>query len=51
MVISRDIYGRAGAPSALGPVANDLVAVEKGQDRRQGKSIESGRKAHLDFGF
>ena len=33
MVISLNIYGRAGAPSALGPVANDLVAVEKRQDK------------------
>jgi hypothetical protein len=33
MAISLDIYGGADAPSALDPVANDLVAVEK----RQGK--------------
>jgi hypothetical protein len=29
MAISLDICGRADAPSALDPVANDLVAVEK----------------------
>jgi hypothetical protein len=51
VVISLDIYGRADAPSTLDPVANDLVAVEKGQDKQQGKSIGSGRKAYNDFGF
>jgi hypothetical protein len=41
---------RAGAPSALDPpVANDLVAVEKRQDKQQGKSIGFGRKAYLYF--
>jgi hypothetical protein len=36
MVISLDIYARADAPSALDPVANDLVAVavEKRQDKQ-----------------
>jgi hypothetical protein len=34
MAISLDIYRRVDAPSALGPVANDLVAVEKRQDNR-----------------
>jgi hypothetical protein len=34
MVISLDIYGRADAPSALDPVANDLVAVERRQDKQ-----------------
>jgi hypothetical protein len=34
MVISLDIYGRADAPGALDPVANDLVAVEKGQEKQ-----------------
>jgi hypothetical protein len=30
MAIGLDVYGGAGAPSALGPVANDLVAVDGG---------------------
>jgi hypothetical protein len=34
MAISLDMYGRADAPSALDPVANDLVAVEKKQDKK-----------------
>jgi hypothetical protein len=44
MVTSLDIYRRVDEPSALDPVANDLVAVEKRQDTQQGKSIVSGRK-------
>jgi hypothetical protein len=32
--ISLDIDGEADAPSALDPVANDLVAVEKRQDKQ-----------------
>jgi hypothetical protein len=51
MAISPDIYGVADAPIALDPVANDLVAVEMRHDKQQGKSIGSGRKACLDFGF
>jgi hypothetical protein len=31
MATSLDIYRRADAPSALDPVVNDLVAVEKRQ--------------------
>jgi hypothetical protein len=34
MAISLDIYGRADTPSALDPVANDLFAVEKRQDKQ-----------------
>jgi hypothetical protein len=49
MAASLDMYRRADAPSALDPVANDLVAVEKRQDKQQGKSIVSGSKAHLYF--
>jgi hypothetical protein len=33
MATSLDIYRRADAPSFLDPVANDLVAVEKRQDK------------------
>jgi hypothetical protein len=49
MATSLDIYRRADAPSALDPVANDLVAVEKREDKEQGKSVVSGSKAHLYF--
>jgi hypothetical protein len=34
MATSLDIYRRADAPGALDPVANDLVAVEKKQDKQ-----------------
>jgi hypothetical protein len=34
MATSFDIYRGADAPSALDPVANDLVAVEKRQDKQ-----------------
>jgi hypothetical protein len=50
MATSLDIYGRADAKSALNPVANDLVAVEKRQEnKQQGKSIVCGRRAYLYF--
>jgi hypothetical protein len=41
MAIRLGIYGRADAPSALDPVANDLVAVERGQDKQNGKASQS----------
>jgi hypothetical protein len=49
MAISLDIYGRADAPSAWDPVANDLVAVEKRQDKQQGKGIGYGREESLSL--
>jgi hypothetical protein len=39
MATSLDIYRRADAPSALDPVANDLVAVEK--DKINSKASQS----------
>jgi hypothetical protein len=43
--------GRADAASALGPLDRSLFADEKRQDKQQGKSIGSGRKAYQTCGF
>jgi hypothetical protein len=56
VVVSLDIYGRADAPGALDPVANDLIAVEKGQYKHESISSKAsqsdpGGGAYLGFGF
>jgi hypothetical protein len=42
MATSLDIYRSADAPSALDPVANDLVAVEKRQDKQYKSIVRPG---------